>query len=243
MLKFIRKSHWLVGGIIFFMPILLILYLGSQMAYSQGQARFDAYHAIPEITRLSEASDVSSGEAVLLRGIIAEAPLNMSTTSPTSLLIYQERPAEGREIRYRETFPLIFPSFVIDLPDSQVTIIPSDTKEHIIQSETHSFIVGDRAYTGFQVGDTVTVQGELASISGDLHLIEATGITGSDKATLLADWQKRFVWVRWARNGFGWLSLVGIILLIIEFRRTKRHKKVAALPQPEVILSEAPAQS
>lgn len=47
----IRQSNWLTGSIIFFMPILLIFFLGSQMAYSHVKGKFDAYQGIPEVTR------------------------------------------------------------------------------------------------------------------------------------------------------------------------------------------------
>ena len=73
MLKFIKQSNWFTGILIFFMPVTLIIFLGSQMAYSQVKSKFEAYQNIPEITTLAELENLPAGQLVMLRGRISEA--------------------------------------------------------------------------------------------------------------------------------------------------------------------------
>ena len=114
MLKLITKSNWLVGGLIFFMPVLLITFLGSQMGYSQVKSKAEVYQNIPEITQLSELMTLPSGTVVMLRGQIAESsPRRTFDTVDPDLIIFQEQPAEGREIRSREEFGQVFSDFTI----------------------------------------------------------------------------------------------------------------------------------
>jgi len=201
----------------------LIVFLGSQMAYSQVKSKFEAYQNIPEITTLAELENLPVGQLVMLRGRISEATPLHNGTLTSDLIIYQERPTDGREVRYQEEFPLIFPEFVMELPDGTLPIIPSLTREHIIQNELHTVTDGDRQRTGFRIGDVVTVQGQWQSPA----LNEVTGITSVHKQALLAEWEIAFQQVRWARNGSGLLTLLSIALLVLQLRRAKAIKKEA----------------
>lgn len=221
MLKFIKQSNWFTGILIFFMPVTLIIFLGSQMAYSQVKGKFEAYQNIPEITTLAELETMPADQLVMLRGRISEAtPLHNGMLAP-DLIIYQERPANGREVRYQEEFPLIFPEFVLDLPDGTLTIIPSSTREHVIQNELHTVTDGDRQYTGFVIGDVVTVQGQWQSFA----LNEVTGITSVHKQDLMSEWEVAFQKVGWVRDGSGLLTLLSIILLVLQLRRARASEK------------------
>lgn len=234
MIAILKKSGWLVGGLIFFMPVLFMIYLTSQMAYSQVRGQFETYDRIPEITHLAELETLAPGTAVMLRGQISQATPPQPASPAGELVVYQERPVDGRETRYREEFPLIFSGFVIDLADGSLPIVPSTTEEGIIQHELHTVTAGDRRYTGFQRGDTVTVQGHWQPASGMLE--EATGLTSASKAELMREWQQAFDYVSWARNGFGALTLLSLTLLIIEWRRSRRRQSAQeeeAWPTPE----------
>ena len=161
MFKLIRHSNWFTGAMIFFMPVLLIFFLASQMAYGQVKGKFEAYQAIPELTRLSALANLPAGQVVMLRGAISPANQDHSQDpAAPDLIIFRERPAEGREVRFQEEFPLVFPEFVLDLPDGPVVISPSQTRERVIHHEIHTVTIGDRQRTGFRPGDMVTVQGE-----------------------------------------------------------------------------------
>lgn len=235
MVKLIKQSNWLTGSMIFFMPILLIFFLGSQMAVGQVRSKFEAYQRIPEITSLSELESIPAGQVVMLRGRMAEA-IVPAASPMQELVVFQERPADGREVRYREEFPLEFPELGLDLPDGTVMILPSQTRERVIQNELHQVRQGDRDYTGFRVGDLVTVQGEWQPAGGPT-LIDVTGISGSDKQSLMAGWQDAFRKVSWARNGFGLLTAVSLILLVIQLRRRRGRSsppsEEEAWPTPE----------
>ena len=226
MLNMIKQSGWFVGGMIFFMPILLIFFLASQMAYGQVQGKFEAYQTIPEITRLSDLEMQPEGQIVMLRGEISESTPVLPSHAPTDLIVFQERPADGREVRYREEFPLIFPEeVVLDLSDGSLPVLPSLTRERVIQAELHTVLIDDRQHTGFRIGDTVTVQGEWQPGEAGFALHDVTGISGKDKAGLMAAWQDAFQWVQWARNGFGFLTLLSISLLLFEVWRNKQRGK------------------
>lgn len=220
-----KKQGWLAGSLIFFMPVTLILFLGSQAAYSQGKGRFETYLAIPEISTYADLSTLSADEVVILSGeISAESLAGNSQPSQSSLLIFQERPADGREVRFREEFPLTFPAFMLNLPDGQVPIIPSDSDDHVIQAELHTVPAGDRVHTGFQVGDKIYVQGKWQP--DPPALLDVTGVTSVSQANLIPEWQQAFRYVAWARNGLGVLSVVSIIALVIHLRRAKAQATV-----------------
>jgi hypothetical protein len=210
------------------MPILLIFFLGSQMAYGQVKGKYTAYQNIPEITRVSELAALPAGQIVMLKGRIAKESCQSTSLaacgSDQNLLIFRERPAGDREVRFREEFGQFFPEFIITLADGSVAIRPNLTQEPIIQHELHGVSDGDREQTGFRVGDLVTVQGQWQPGEA-LTLIEVTGITGADKTGLMLEWQAAFQKVTWARNGLGLLTLASLILLIVQLRRTKVDEK------------------
>lgn len=216
MLKLVGKNGWLTGLLIFSMPIMLVFFLGSQMAYSQVNSQFETYQNIPEVTSLAQLETIPAGQVVMVRGQIAVSPPN---TPSSNLLIFQERPTEGREVRFGEEFPLVFPEFEMSLNDGQIKINPSLTRERIIQHELHAITQGELTLTGFRPGDLVTVQGEWQPAAATLS--EATGITGADKASLMAEWQDSFKLVGWVRNGLGLLTLAGLVLLVARIRQAR----------------------
>ena len=225
MLKLVKQSGWVTGTLIFFMPITLIVFLGSQMAYSQVKGKFEAYQNIPEITTLAELQEMPADQLVMLRGRISQATPLSNDALPPDLIVYQERPAGGREVRYREEFPLIFPKFVMELPDGTLPIIPSLTRERVIQNELHTASDGDRQRTGFRIGDVVTVQGQWQPEPNSLPILnEVTGITSAPKQGLVVEWEAAFQKVAWVRNGLGLLTLLSIILLVVQLRRAKASK-------------------
>lgn len=215
MLKFLGGSGWLTGLLIFSMPIMLVFFLGSQMAYSQVNSQFETYQNITEFTSLDQLATIPTGQVVMVRGQIVVSPPN----SATNLVVFQERPTEGREVRFGEEFPLVFPEFELGLKGGQIKISPSLTRERVIQHELHSVPQGDLTATGFRPGDLVTVQGEWQPASATLN--EATGITGADKASLMAEWQDAFQIVSWVRNGLGLLTLAGLVLLVVRVRQAR----------------------
>lgn len=229
MLNVLRRSNWLVGALIFFTPILFIFFLASQMGYSQVNGKFTAYEAIPEVSTLAALQAVSPGEVVMVRGQISVAtPLGSNPVAP-DLIIYQEQPTEGREIRYREEFDLVFPDFILDLPDGTVVALPSESRERVIRHTLHTLPDGEMTYAGFRIGDTVTVQG--AWQPGNEPLLgDVTGVSSIDKTAMMAEWRNAFSWVGWARNGFGGVTLLGIILLIVQLRRVKQQTTEEAKP-------------
>ena len=127
------KQGWLTITLIFLVPILFIFFLGSQMAYSQVNSRFERYRNIPEASRVSDLEAMATGQVVMLRGKISQAVGQQDVAQASSdLLIFQVRPADGREVRFQEEFPLIFPDFVMELSDGAITIHPSSTRERVI---------------------------------------------------------------------------------------------------------------
>jgi hypothetical protein len=216
MLKLVGKINWVTGLLVFSMPVMLVFFLGSQMAYSQVKSQFETYQNIPEVTRLADLASIPVGRVVMLRGQIVES---LTDTPDSELLIFQKRPAEGREVRFGEEFNLVFPEFRLQLPDGLIKISPSLTRERIIQHELHTVSSGEDRLTGFRPGDSVTVQGEWQPAT--TTLFEVTGITGADKAGLMAEWQETFQKVGWVRDGLGFLTLVGLILLVVRLRQAR----------------------
>lgn len=216
MFKLIGKNGWLTGLLIFSMPILLVFFLGSQMAYSQVNSQFETYQNIPEITSLAQLERMPPEQVVMVRGHIAESSPSLPGSN---LVIFQERPTGGREVRFGEEFNLIFPEFEMSLGDGQIRISPSLTRERVIQHELHSVPQGDLTLTGFRPGDLVTVQGEWQPATATLR--EVTGVTGADKASLIAEWQDSFKLVGWVRNGLGLLTLASLVLLVARVRQSR----------------------
>ncbi|MCL4301841.1 MAG: hypothetical protein KJ077_39465 [Anaerolineae bacterium] len=221
MFKLAGKTNWVTGLLIFSMPVMLVFFLGSQMAYSQVKSQFETYQTIPEVTRLADLESIAAGRVVMLRGQIAAPSMR---AAGSELLVFQQRPAAGREVRFGEEFSLIFPEFSLQLPDGLVKISPSLTRERVIQHELHTVGSGEDKLTGFRPGDNVTVQGEWQPATTTLS--EVTGITGADKAGLMAEWQEAFQKVGWVRNGLGLLTLLGLILLVVRLRQARINPPV-----------------
>lgn len=215
------RNNWITGSLILTMPISLIFFLGSQMAYGQVQRRFVDYTERLEYSTLAELQTTAANETVMVRGQLLE-PVVEQPEMP--LLVYQERPLDGREVRFREEFELVFPEVVLALSDGEITIQPETVEERAISHEAHSVVAGDRELTGFQAGDIITVQGKWQPASdGNTTptLTAVTGISGAEKALLLADVQSALQQVGRARNALGLLTLVSMLLLVVQliFRR------------------------
>ena len=211
---------WLTMIVIILMPILLTFYLGTQMGYRQVADSIEAYRQIPEITKLVDLTTLPAGEIVMLHGQISTAAL--SPNMPESdLIIYQERPAEGREVRFQEEFSLIFSDFNLVLSDGSLAAIPSQTRELTIQHELHQQPIGDRVRTGFQAGDMVTVQGQWQPDPVPA-LVDVTGVTGGDRATLLTEWETAMRQTRLMRDTLGSLSVLAIVIFIGQMRRLRQ---------------------
>lgn len=220
-----RKVNWLTGALILTMPISLIFFLGSQMAYGQVQRRYESYAAIPQITSAAELQALAEGVTVLLRGQIGAATVKQAE-SGGALLIYQERPLDGREVRYLEEFPLTLPTFTLQLTDRTLDVVPSQESAAAISHELHREAVGDREFTGFQAGDVVSVQGKwqpAANAQSAPQIIEVTGISGAEGEALLAELQSALQKVRLARDALGFLTLVSILALVIQLRRQRNR--------------------
>ncbi|MEZ4660576.1 MAG: hypothetical protein R2911_23720 [Caldilineaceae bacterium] len=140
------------------------------------------------------------------------------------MLIFQERPRDGREVRYLEEFPLNLPEFTLQLADGVVIVQPSTENAAAISHELHSTAIEDRTFTGFRVGDVVTVQGKWQPAAGQSTplLVDVTGISGADEATLLAEVQAGLQKVRLAKDGLGLLTLLSIVLLVMQLYRQRK---------------------
>ncbi len=233
------RNNWLTGLLILSMPISLIYFLGSQMAYGQVQRRFDAYAQIPEYTALAELASHEANDVVMLRGQLVESVNSHADVSHSDvshadvshaegpLLLYQERPLDGREVRYREEFKLIFPELALELTDGTIPIQPSEDAEQAISHETRRIAVDDREFTGFQAGDIISFQGnwQPARDTGSAPmLVDVTGISGVGKAVLLDDVQLALQKVSQARNALGLLTLVSILLLAVQLYHRKKNQ-------------------
>ncbi|RME75528.1 MAG: hypothetical protein D6784_07760 [Chloroflexi bacterium] len=217
-MKILQGIHWTGGLLIFMTPVLLVFLLGSQMAYSQVRSQYRAYQAIPEAETLAGLESLPDGSVVMVRGQIAP---DSAPAGGSGLVVYQVYPAEGREPRYKEEFPLVFPAFTMALPDGRLDIIPSDRRELVIRDGQRTEPAGDYRWVGFAPGDTVMVQGQWQKSTGTL--VEVTGITGGDRASLMAEWERAFRIVGWVRNGLTLLTLAGVVLLVIQWRRTRKQ--------------------
>lgn len=219
-----KNNNWLTGLLILTMPISLIYFLGSQMANGQVQRRYETYSAIPEHASVAQLRAQSEGDTVLLRGQIVALD---GTQSAGPLHIYQERPLDGREVRFREEFPQVVPEFALALIDGRVVVQPAGEGERTISHETHRVSVGDRELTGFQIGDTVTVQGKWQPTGEGREIrqvLTVTGISGVEKAVLLAEVQASLEQVRLVRNSLGLLTLVSVVLLVAQLYRRRQTR-------------------
>jgi hypothetical protein len=215
MLKFILKNGWLTAAFLLLTPVSLIFFIGIQSALGQVTGQFAAYQNIPQATQLVQLSHLPAGAVVLVRGQI-------EGSAGTDLLIYQEHPVPGQETAYQEPFAQIFPQFGLTLPDGSLPILPSQSRERVIQHELHTVPAGDKLQAGFKAGDTVMVMGQWQP-GPAASLIEVTGITSLDKDQYLAEWQTDFQKIEWLRNGLGLITLLGLIVLVMQWRRAKTN--------------------
>lgn len=235
MKQLLRRGGWLTGLLIFSMPIALVFYLGVQMAYSEVQSEAESYAALAEYTKMAELQSLPAGATILLRGQIAElassqARLPAASTEAEApvgpLLIYQERPLDGREVRFLEEFPLVFPAITVQLADGNVVVESNADDARTISHELHEITIDDRKFTGFQAGDTIMVQGKWQPTTAGQRLpmiVEVTGVSGADKAALQAEVQAGLQKVRLAKDGLGLLTLAGFVLLIIRVYRQRKN--------------------
>lgn len=215
------RKRWLLGMCILAMPVMLVFFLGSQMATSQVRNTYKAYDTIAEITRVQQFAALPEETVVMLRGRLLDLSCQPSVCKEPALLVYQERPQPGRELRFQEAFAQRFPPFVLELEDGHVTILPDESRRRILQHELHTVADGDRQRAGFRHGDVVTVQGQVSHTAVPT-LREVTGISGRDKQQLMQEWQRAFRKVVWLRNLAGLLSGVGIVGLIVQLRRWRQ---------------------
>ncbi len=217
------NGRWLLGVCILAMPVLLVLFLGSQAATSQVRHTFAGYYGIPEITRWQDVTAVPQNTVVMLRGRLLDPACRETVCS--DLLVYQERPAPDRAVRFQETFGQSFPAFILALDGGNVVVAPEPVQQRIIQHTQHTQTSGDRQHVGFRHGDVVTVQGQVTH-APDPVLREITGISGHDKAQLMQEWQRAFWQMSWLRNLTGLGAGVGLLGLIVQIRRLRRASTI-----------------
>lgn len=224
-MKRLLRNHWFTSLLMITMPFALFYWLSSQMAYGQVQREYTIYAAMPEVTSLAALQTTAAGELRFVRGAIQPLTPDATIGQPGALLIYQERPRAGREVRFGEEFPLVLPAFALVLTDGLVVVDPNqDPALRQISHELHQTASGDRSFTGFQAGDIVSVQGKWQPASGTdaAKLLEANGVFGVEKGALLAEVQAAMQTVSHVQNGLGLLTLVGSLLLIFQFYRQRR---------------------
>ena len=219
-----RRLTWLSSALLVAMPLLSIGFLASHLAFSQVAGKFERYQSIPELTRLADLQTLQPATIVMLRGRLSHLACPSGPCASGSHLddgiIYQEHPAEGREVRFQETFRQVFPPVVMQVPDGTVVVSPSTKRDPVLRHVHHTVLHGNRGRSGFRVGDVVTVQGQWQP-GRTPSLVHVTGITGIGKQRLIADWQRALRQVAWARNGFGLLTVSGILIVIVRRRRAR----------------------
>jgi len=208
-----KQTGWLAGALIILMPVLVIILLGVQMAHGQVRGRLEVFQAIPEVETVAALQSLEPGEMVILHGQLAP----LENRPMDALIVFQERPTDGREVRFQEEFPLVFPALTLTLADGDIAVQPDDEIERTIQGELHSLTVGDRTLTGFQAGDTVNIQGRWEPPL----LSEAANITSIRHRDVIAELESRLAIVAWVRNGLGLITLVSVILFIRAARQAR----------------------
>lgn len=217
-----RKSSWFTSFLIFSMPVTLIIFLGVVMAYFQVRGEFTVYQDVQEYTTLAELASVNETEVVMVHGRLVAGP---EAGWADGLVVFQERPLEGREIRFQEEFPLVFPELTLELSDGTMLVQPGE--ERVIGHEMHRVVdeLADREYTGFRVGDMMTVQGRWQPAAATLT--EVTGVSGLDRAGILAEGNYAFKRLSTIRNILGGYTLLGLILLFVQLFRQKSEETIA----------------
>lgn len=220
--SFVRKFGTLTSLFIFAMPIFWIMFLGGMMARGQVKGEFTTYQAIQEYSSLSALNAVPQDQVVMLRGKIVDGP---SPDYANGLVIYQERPLNGRELRFQEEFPLVFPSVTLGLVDGTVTVEAAEGRVIAHELQRVEDKARDREYTGFRKGDEVTVQGKWQA---QAQLKEATGITSQSRAAIMAEGQYAFDRLDTICTVLGILSIVPLMLFVIQLVRMRSRVQ----PQP-----------
>ncbi|PON16932.1 hypothetical protein C2W62_15880 [Candidatus Entotheonella serta] len=202
-----RSRQGLIVVLMIAMPLIVLVFLGSQMALQQVVSKSATYQDMPEITEVASLRHLPPNTRVMLRGQLVSG----AGSADHDLLVYQERPADGREVRFREVFEPHFPVMNIALSDGLVRIVPRPESTYVIRRPHHVATVGDRQRIGFRRGDVVTVQGKWQPDQAGLPtLTDATGIMGMDKASLFSDWQRAICNVTWVSRLAGLLSVLGM---------------------------------
>jgi hypothetical protein len=203
------------------LPLIFMVFLGSQMALRQVSRKSAVYQEIPEITQAAALRRLPSGTKVMLRGRLVRDVCLASTCGTDSpepnLIVYQERPADGRAVRFQEVFDQHFPAMELAMSDGRVQIVPRPESAYIMQHAPHVVATGDRQRIGFRPGDMVTVQGrwqpnQAAALP---MLTDVTGIMGIDRAALFAAWHSAVRQVTWVSYITGLLSVAGLLTLVL----------------------------
>ena len=241
-------------------PLFLIAFFSTQMAIGRMQSKAEEIRAIPEYLRLARIRQLEEAQDVIVRGrlVACAGPENcaereaelagLKVPGPPDLLVYQVRPAEDRSARFREVFPLIFPALILELEDGgQLQIIPRSGKEEkLIYHEPRTVESEEFIFTGFQVGDELSVQGvwpgsgssspapatmpdsdEGSTLSDLPQLQEVSGISGRSKAEQDREAMSALASVVKWRN---WSGVLGLIGLIFGLARAWRRRRGPASP-------------
>lgn len=222
-----RKFGWLTSLLIFFTPIFLIMFLGALMARGQVKGEFDRYQTIQEYTSLASLPSASEGEIVMVYGHIADGP---SPQWAKGLVVFQERPLEGRETRFLEQFPMVFPSFTLAVSDGTLLVEPGS--QQVIAHELHRLEdqAQKREYTGFRVGDRVTLQGkwQAPAPGAEPVLQNVTGISSLDRAGIIAEGKYAFRRLDTICFVLGGLTVLSALLLAIQLLRSRGQEQIAS---------------
>jgi hypothetical protein len=208
------------------MPLLFMVFLGSQMALKQVGHKLASYRDMPEITAISVLKRLPPDTEVLLRGRLLSAVTDVPELEAKNLIVYQEHPANGREVRFQEVFNPFFPALEIALSDGRVRMTPLPESANVIQHPHHSVTIGDRQRSGFRRGDLVTVQGRWQRDRVAMPVVTGvTGISGIDKASLLSEWQAAICNVKRVSFLAGLLSALGLVRLILRVRQWRVYHR------------------
>lgn len=213
--NFFRRFGTLTSLFIFAMPIFWIMFLGGMMARGQVKGEFTTYQAIQEYTRLNTLNSVPQDQVVMLRGKIVDGP---SPDYANGLIIFQERPLNGRELRFQEEFPLVFPPITLALADGTIQIEAAEGRVIAHETQRVEDKARDREYTGFRAGDEVTVQGKWQA---QAKLKEATGITSQSRAAIMAEGQYALDRLDTICTVLGVLSVIPLVLLVVQLLRVR----------------------
>lgn len=221
-----RSRQGLDSVLMIAVPLIFIVFLGSQMALQQVVRKSATYMDMPEITQVAVLKSLPPNTDVMLRGRLVAVVTDAPDPEANDLIVYQERPADGREVRFREVFNQHFPTIEMALSDGRVRMIPRPESAYVIQHARHVVTMGDRQRSGFRLGDVVTVQGRWQPEQAALPVVTGvTGMTGIDKAALLSEWQLAIHDVKRVSLLAGLLSIWGIVMLILRVRQWRASRR------------------